>query len=50
MATKASRDLIPGFQMIDKHFILRSDSTGPSPADDLYSKLLPQIRMLLDEN
>ncbi len=50
MATKASRELIPGFQLIDKHFILRSDSTGQSPADDLYSKLLPQIRQLIDED
>ena len=50
MATKASRDLIPGFQLIDKHFILRSDSTGEAPVDNLYSKLLPQIRTLFDEN
>ncbi|MCA9120524.1 MAG: hypothetical protein H6822_14165 [Planctomycetaceae bacterium] len=49
MVTKASRDLIPGFQLIDKHFILRADSTGQSPTDDLYSKLLPQIRKLVDE-
>jgi len=49
MATKDSRDLIPGFQLIDKHFILRSDSTGQSPADNLYRKLLPQIRKLIDE-
>ena len=50
MATKASRNLIPGFQLIDKHFILRADSTGQSPQDDLYAKLLPQIRRLLAEN
>ncbi|HRX79276.1 MAG: hypothetical protein H6821_02250 [Planctomycetaceae bacterium] len=50
MATKASRDLIPGFQLIDKHFILRADSTGQTPADDLYTKLLPQIRKLIDED
>lgn len=50
MATKASRDLIPGFQLIDKNFILRVNSTGTTPADNLYTKLLPQIRKLLDEN
>jgi hypothetical protein len=50
MATKASRDLIPGFQLIDKHFILRCDSTGQSPTDNLYKKLLPQIRKLLEED
>ncbi|MDA1016611.1 MAG: hypothetical protein O3A00_19410 [Planctomycetota bacterium] len=50
MATKASRDLIPGFQLIDKHFILRADSTGKSPTDNLYTKLLPQIRKLIAED
>ena len=50
MATAASRDLVPGFQLIDKHFILRTDSTGATPADDLYEKLLPQIRTLVDED
>lgn len=50
LATKASRDLIPGFQLIDKHFILRCDSTGQSPVDNLYSKLLPQIRKLIEED
>lgn len=49
MATRASRDLIPGFQLIDKHFILRADSTGQAPPDNLYTKLLPQIRKLIDE-
>ncbi|MBC8354239.1 MAG: hypothetical protein H8E66_19775 [Planctomycetes bacterium] len=50
LATKESRDLIPGFHLIDKHFILRSDSTGQEPVDNLYSKLLPQIRKLIAEN
>ena len=50
MATRASRDLIPGFQLIDKHFILRADSTGHVPADDLYAKLLPQLRKLIEED
>jgi len=50
MATAVSRDMIPGFQLIDKHFILRSDSTGEAPADNLYTKLLPQVRKLIAEN
>lgn len=49
MATKASRALIPGFQLIDKDFILRADSTGDEPQDNLYSKLLPLLRKLVKE-
>ncbi len=48
LATRASRDLIPGFQLIDQHFILRADSTGTEPEDNLYSKLLPMIRKLVE--
>lgn len=40
-----SYKMIPGFQLIDRQFILRADSTGHNPQDDLYYKLLP----LLDE-
>lgn len=48
MATKASRDLIPGFHLIDQHFILRANSTGQTPEDNLYSKLLPMITKLVE--
>jgi hypothetical protein len=46
MATKASRDLVPGFQLIDRSFVLRADSTGNEPQDNLYTKLLPLLRKL----
>jgi hypothetical protein len=49
LANTASQALVPGFQLIDKKFVLRIDSTGEKPADDLYRKLLPSIRKLLDE-
>lgn len=41
--------MIPGFQLVDKNFILRSDSTGHGPRDDLYRTLLPMIAPLLAE-
>ncbi len=45
----ASRRMIPGFQLIDKDFILRADSTGHQPKDNLYTKLLPMIKQLVAE-
>ena len=48
MATKASRNLIPGFQLIDRDFILRADSTGTAPQDDLYSDLLPMLGRIVE--
>jgi len=44
-----SYNLIPGFQLVDKKLVLRSDSTGHKPRDNLYSKLLPMVRKLLEE-
>lgn len=49
LVNAASRRIIPGFQLIDKDFILRADSTGQHPADDLYYDLLPQLRLLIQE-
>ena len=43
----ASYNMIPGFQLIDKNFVLRSDSSGHQPKNDLYGQLLPMIRQLL---
>ena len=40
-------NLVPGFHLIDKNFILRSDSTGHQPKDNLYAKLFPMIPYLL---
>jgi len=39
--------MIPGFFLVDRDFILRADSTGHRPRDDLYRKLLPMIPTLL---
>lgn len=50
MVSQASRDLVPGFQLVDKNFMLRADSTGSAPQDDLYTDLLPMIQQLLGEN
>ncbi len=44
---QASYDMIPGFQLIDRDFVLRSDSTGHNPKENLYDKLLPMIPGLL---
>ena len=44
----ASYNLIPGFQLIDKDFIVRSDSTGENPSRNLYQELLPMIPKLLE--
>ena len=43
----ASNNMIPGFQLVDQDFILRSDSTGHRPKDNLYTTLLPMVRTLL---
>jgi len=49
LAMDASRQLVPGFQLIDRDFILRGDSTGSSPAHDLYEDLFPMLRDLVDQ-
>lgn len=33
MQNQASYNMIPGFQLIDQNFILRSDSTGHNPKE-----------------
>jgi hypothetical protein len=45
----ATRGMIPGFQLVDKNFVLRYDSTGHAPRHDLYTELLPSIRGLLEQ-
>lgn len=45
----ASYNLIPGFQVIDKRFVLRSDSTGHHPKDNLYNTLLPTLLKVIKE-
>lgn len=43
MRNNASYNMVPGFQLIDKDFILRSDATGHHPKHDLYRTLLPMV-------
>jgi len=44
-----SYSLVPGFQLIDKDLILRADSTGENPQDDLFEVLVPLINELRAE-
>ena len=39
-------DLIPGFQLIDRDFVVRADSCGHHPADNLYTDVLPLLGRL----
>ncbi len=41
--------LIPGFQLIDKNFVLRIDSTGHNPKHDLYKQLIPMTKKFVDQ-
>lgn len=43
-----SFNMIPGFQLIDKNFVLRCDSTGHNPKNDLYRDLLPMLKSMLN--
>jgi hypothetical protein len=46
---KATYNLIPGFQLVDKSFVLRFDSTGHHPKHNLFRQLLPAVPKLLKE-
>jgi hypothetical protein len=46
---QASYDMVPGFQLIDRHFVLRSDATGHRPRHSLYTDLLPMVPKLVAE-
>ncbi len=43
----ASYNLIPGFQLVDKSYVLRCDSTGHNPKHNLYTELLPMLKKML---
>lgn len=49
LRSPGSYKLIPGFQLIDKNFAVRWDSTGHHPRHNLYKELLPAVRGLLEE-
>jgi len=44
-----TRAMIPGFQLIDKDFVLRYDSTGHAPQHKFYTELLPNLGLLCKE-
>ena len=46
---RASYDLIPGLQLVDKNFILRSDAAGHNPRDSMWETLMPMVPKLLEE-
>lgn len=46
--SKETREMIPGFHLVDRNFVLRCDA-GKPPRADLLQTLLPMIPVLLDE-
>jgi hypothetical protein len=46
---KASYNLIPGLQLIDRQFILRSDATGDYPKENMYTSTLPLVPKVIQE-
>jgi hypothetical protein len=46
---QASYDMIPGFQLVDRNFILQVDATGHRPRHNLFTQLLPALPRLLEE-
>ncbi len=38
-----SYDMIPGYLLVDRDFVLRKDASGHHPVDDLYQSLIPAI-------
>lgn len=47
MVHQDSYDMIPGFLLIDKDFILRADASGPNPKHNLWREVLPSIPLVL---
>ncbi len=50
MIGQASYAMIPGFQLIDRKFVLRSDSSGHNPKHNLWNHLIPMIPRLMNES
>ncbi len=47
MRGQATYNMIPGFQIIDKSFVLRHDATGDNPKEDVWRSALPSVPSLL---
>jgi hypothetical protein len=45
----ASYVMVPGFQLVDRKFVLRWDATGHNPRHNLYRELLPALPGILAE-
>ncbi|MEO1615244.1 MAG: hypothetical protein AAFV88_05305 [Planctomycetota bacterium] len=43
MLSRETYDMIPGFHVIDRDFVLRADSCGHQPLENLYTELLPKL-------
>lgn len=43
MLSRATYQMIPGFHLIDRDFVLQYDSSGHHPSCDLYRELLPAL-------
>ena len=43
MINRQTYNMIPGFHLIDRDFVLRVDSSGHQPTHDLYRELLPAL-------
>lgn len=50
LANKASFNMIPGFQLLDRNQKVLFDSTGHQPKHDLYRELLPAMKKMLERN
>ena len=48
MVGRQTGGMIPGFQLVDRNFVLRCDA-GKPPRQDLYREFLPTVRSVLDE-
>jgi hypothetical protein len=46
----ASYVMVPGFQLVDRRFVLRWDATGHNPRHNLYRELLPALPKILQEH
>lgn len=46
---QATYNQVPGFQVVDKDFILRSDATSDNPKTSLWNELVPMIPTLVQE-
>jgi hypothetical protein len=46
---QASYVMVPGFQLVDRSFVLRWDATGHNPRHNLYRELLPAIPKIVAE-